>query len=143
MKTTHLKPSAPLWHIVDATDMTIGRLATKVATVLRGKHRPSYSPHVLCGDHVIIINAAKLNVSPTKARRKTYADHTGRPGGFSVTSLGKMMERNPKKVMEMAIRGMIPANRLRNEMMRRLHVFADDQHKYAPQKPQPLNLATI
>lgn len=143
MKTTTVPVSAPLWHIVDASGQTIGFVSTKVAHVLRGKHRPSFSPHQLCGDHVIVINVAKLAVTPEKARRKTYVHHTGTLGGISFKSLGKMMEDTPEKVIEKAVYGMLPKNRLRHAMLRRLHVYADAEHIYAPQKPVSLDLTTI
>ena len=143
MKTTTVPVSDPLWHVVDATGLTIGFVSSKVAHVLRGKHRPSFSPHQLCGDHVIVINVEKLSVTPEKARRKTYFHHTGRLGSSSITSLAKMMEKTPEKTIEKAVYGMLPKNRLRHAMLRRLHVHKGTEHKYAPQKPQPLDLTTI
>jgi large subunit ribosomal protein L13 len=141
MKTTTVPVSAPAWHVVDASDQTIGRLATVVAHVLRGKHKPSFSPHQLCGDQVIIINAEKLKVSPNKALKKTYYDHSGFPGGLTTRSLGKLMESRPEEVLERAIKGMLPRNRLRAQMLKRLHVYRGAEHKYAAQKPQPLTIA--
>ena len=143
MKTSTIPVSAPLWHIVDATGLTIGFVSSKVAVVLRGKHRPTFSPHQLCGDHVIVINAEKLSVSPEKGRRKTYFHHTGYLGHSSVKTLTKMMEDTPEKTIEKAVYGMLPKNRLRHAMLRRLHVLQGDQHKYAPQKPKILDLATV
>ncbi len=143
MKTTTVPVSAPLWHLVDATGQTIGFVASKVSHVLRGKHRPTFSPHQLCGDHVVIINAAKLAVTPEKGRRKTYFHHTGRLGSASVTSLAKMMEKSPAKVIEMAVYGMLPKNRLRPQMLKRMHVSDDAAHKYAAQKPSPLDLTIL
>ena len=140
MKTTTTPVSAPLWHLVDADGQTIGFVASKVAHVLRGKHRPTFSPHQLCGDHVIIINAAKLAVTPEKGRRKTYFHHTGYLGHSHVKSLAKMMEESPETVIEKAVYGMLPKNRLRPQMLKRMHVLAGAEHKYAPQKPQPLDL---
>ncbi len=143
MKTTTVPVSAPHWHLVDADGQTIGFIASKVAHVLRGKHRPTFSPHQLCGDHVVIINIAKLAVTPEKGRRKTYFDHTGRLGSGSITSLAKMMEKSPEDVIHMAVYGMLPKNRLRPQMLKRMHLCAGPQHKYAAQKPQPLNLSTL
>ena len=143
MKTTTVPVSAPLWHLVDATGQTIGFVASKVAHVLRGKHRPTFSPHQLCGDHVVIINVAKLAVTPEKGRRKSYFHHTGRLGSGSVTSLAKMMEKSPEKVIEMAVYGMLPKNRLRPQMLKRMHVVDGPEHKYAAQKPKPLDLKTL
>jgi large subunit ribosomal protein L13 len=143
MKTTTVPVSAPKWHVVDADGQTIGFISSKIAHVLRGKHLPSFSPHQLCGDHVIVINAAKMSVTPEKGRRKTYFHHTGYLGHTRVRTLANMMEEKPTQVIEKAIYGMLPKNRLRHAMLRRLHVYADDKHKYAPQKPLPLDLTTI
>ncbi len=143
MKTTTVPVSAPLWHVVDAAGLTIGFVSSKVAHVLRGKHRPSFSPHQLCGDHVIVINVEKLSVSPEKGRRKTYFHHTGRIGHSSITTLANMMEETPEKAIEKAVYGMLPKNRLRHAMLRRLHVYRGDQHKYASQKPKVLDLTAV
>jgi large subunit ribosomal protein L13 len=143
MKTSTIPPADPKWLIVDAAGQSIGRMSAKIAHVLRGKHRPSYSPHQLCGDHVIVINAAKLDVTPSKGRRKTYVHHTGYLGHIHFKSLTKMMEEKPETVIEKAVFGMLPRNRLRNRMLERLHVFADDKHKYAAQKPEPFDLTTV
>ena len=143
MKTTTVPVSAPLWHLVDATGLTIGQIASKSAHVLRGKHRPSYSPHQLCGDHIVVINAAKMHVTPAKGRRKSYFHHTGYLGHTHVTSLAKMMEKKPEEVIEKAVYGMLPKNRLRHQMLKRLHVYGAAEHKYSAQKPQPLDLATL
>jgi large subunit ribosomal protein L13 len=143
MKTTTVPVSAPLWHVVDADGQTIGFVASKVAHVLRGKHRPSFSPHQLCGDHVIVVNAAKLSVTPEKGRRKTYYHHTGYLGHMHTKSLAKMMEETPEEVIEKAVYGMLPKNRLRHQMLRRLHVYAQTEHKYAAQKPQSLDLSKL
>lgn len=143
MKTTTVPISAPLWHVVDATGLTIGFVSSKVAHVLRGKHRPSFSPHQLCGDHVIVINVEKLAVTPEKGRRKTYFHHTGYLGHSHVKTLAKMMEKTPEKTIEKAVYGMLPKNRLRHQMLRRLHVHQGDRHKYAAQKPQPLDLSVF
>ncbi len=141
MKTTTVPVSAPTWLVIDATDQSFGRLATQVATLLRGKHKASYSPHQLCGDQVIVINAAKLGVSEEKKGRKTYFHHTGHLGHSTVTTLRKMMEEKPEEVIRKAVYGMLPRTRLRLELMRRLHIFRDDKHPYAPQKPVPYTLA--
>ena len=143
MKTSTIPVSAPLWHIVDATGLTIGFVSSKVSTVLRGKHRPSFSPHQLCGDHVIVINVEKLAVTPEKGRRKTYFHHTGRLGHSHIKTLATMMEKTPEKTIEKAVYGMLPKNRLRHQMLRRLHVIKGTEHKYVAQKPTPLDLGTI
>ena len=143
MKTTTVPVSAPLWHIVDATGLTIGFVSSKVAHVLRGKHRPTFSPHQLCGDHVIVLNVEKLAVTPEKGRRKTYFHHTGYIGHSHIKTLAKMMEETPEKVIEKAVHGMLPKNRLRHAMLRRLHVCRGTEHQYAPQKPTALDLTTV
>jgi len=140
MKTSHVPAPAPLWHLVDAEGKTLGRLAAKVAMVLRGKHRATFSPHMLCGDHVVIVNAAKLAFHVSKYRRKSYVDHSGFMGGLTRTPLKKMMEEKPEEVIIRAIRGMLPYNRLKPLMLKRLHVYKDDQHAYAAQKPVTLKL---
>lgn len=143
MKTSTIPVSAPSWFVLDAEGLRIGTVASKVATVLRGKHKPQFSPHQLCGDHVIIMNAAKLSIPPEKDHRKVYYDHTGYPGGLRRTSLGKMMQEKPAYVLERAIKGMLPKNRLRAEILKRLHVFADTDHPYAPQQPSTLDLSKL
>ncbi len=143
MKTTTVKVSAPTWFLVDATGQTIGDLSSKVAHVLRGKHKPTFSPHQLCGDVVVVVNAAKLAVTPEKGRRKTYYKHTGWPGNMQKATLKEMMERKPDRVIEMAVRGMLPRNRLRESMLHRLHVHIDDKHRFAAQKPKNLDLSTL
>lgn len=143
MKTTTVPVSAPLWHVVDATGLTIGFASSKIAHVLRGKHKPSFAPHQLCGDHVIVINVEKLAVTPEKGRRKTYFDHTGYIGHTSIKTLAKMMKETPEKTVEKAVYGMLPKNRLRHQMLRRLHVHAGTEHKYAAQKPKTLDLTNV
>lgn len=143
MKTSTPKAAAPTWYVVDATDQIIGDLSSKVAHVLRGKHKPTFSAHQLCGDVVVVINAAKLKVSPEKGRRKTYWKHTQHPGSMRSRTLAQMMEDKPVRVIEMAIYGMLPRNRLREDMLHRLHVYADDKHRFAAQKPKNLDLSKL
>lgn len=138
MKTTTVKPEAPKWLLVDAEGKTIGRLSARIARIIRGKHKPTFSPHQLCGDHIVVINAEKLHLPPKKGTRKTYYRHTGYQGNMKVTSLEKMMEKDPTKVIELAVKGMLPANRLRPQILKLLHVFAGDEHPYSAQKPVPL-----
>lgn len=140
MKTSTIPVSAPKWILIDAEGNTIGKVAVKAASMLRGKHKATFSAHQLCGDHIIVINAAKLHLPPKKTLRKTYYRHTGYVGNMRITGLGQMMERKPTYVIENAVKGMLPSNRLAREMMKRLHVFADDKHPYEPQKPVPLTL---
>lgn len=141
MKTSTPPPPAPRWVVIDAAQQRIGKVAVKAATLLRGKHRPTYAPHQLCGDHVIVVNAAKVALPPKKGIRKVYHRHTGYPGNMKTVTLEQMLERRPARVIELAVKGMLPRNRLAMEMMRRLHVFADDQHEYEAQKPVSLSLS--
>ncbi len=138
MKTTIVKPAAPKWLHIDATGKSLGRLAVLAANRLRGKHRATFAPHQLCGDHVIITNAGKVALPPKKGLRKTYYRHTGHPGGLKVTRLDTMIEKKPVEVIERAVKGMLPGNRLRQQMLRRLHVFAEAEHPYDAQKPTTL-----
>ncbi len=140
MKTSTVPTSAPAWYVIDASGQTLGKIAVKAATYLKGKHKPSYSPHQLCGDHIVVVNASKIFLSPKKPFRKTYFRHTGFPGGVKEATLTQMLEKKPAYVIEHAVKGMLPANRLAREMMKRLHVFADAEHKYNAQKPSPLEL---
>jgi len=139
MKTTTVKAPVPLWLLLDAEGLTLGRVATRVAHVLRGKHRATFSPHQPCGDHVIIINAEKLAMSIAKGRRKTYYDHTGYPGSMTSKTLGKKFADSPEDLLSDAVSGMLPKNRLRPVLLKRLHVVKGPAHKYAAQKPVPFN----
>ncbi len=140
MKTTTIKqqPGKGTWFIVDAADQSIGRVAANIAHVLRGKHLPTFSPHQLCQDQVIIINVEKMAVSPAKARRKDYVKHSGYLGSMKVRSLGQMMVEHPDRVMEKAVQGMLPRNRLRFQMLKHMHIHIGSEHKYEAQKPVPL-----
>ncbi|MBI4129302.1 50S ribosomal protein L13 [Candidatus Peregrinibacteria bacterium] len=137
MKTS-TPAQAPLWVLIDAQGQSLGRVAAQVAMILRGKHRPTFSPQCLCGDHVIIINAAAISIPPGKFRRKEYVRHTGYPGNLRHTPLRTAFEKKPAWVMEHAVRGMLPANRLRPRLLQRLHVFPGMDHPHAAQKPVPL-----
>ena len=130
------------WLVVDADGAVLGRLATEVATLLRGKHKPIWAPHVDTGDHVIVVNAAKLAVTPRKADQKLYYRHSGYPGGLKQTNLAHMLERDPEKVVRLAVRGMLPKNRLGRSMLRKLRVYAGPTHPHAAQQPQPRVLAS-
>lgn len=140
MKTSTIKPSAPAWYVIDAEGKTIGKIAVKAAMHLKGKTKATYSPHQLCGDHVIVVNAGKVLMHAKKAFRKTYFRHTGFPGGVKNVTLPQMLEKKPEYVIEHAVKGMLPANRLAREMMKRLHVVAEPTHQYDAQKPVPLAL---
>ena len=140
MKTSTIPVSAPAWYVIDAEGQSLGKIAVKAATYLKGKHKPSYAPHQLCGDHVVVVNCAKVALPPKKVFRKTYFRHTGFPGGVKNVGLQDMLAKKPEYVIEHAVKGMLPANRLAREMMKRLHVFADAQHDHDAQKPSPLAL---
>ena len=139
MKTTHPTPEAPQWILVDAEGKNLGRMATDIATMLRGKHRPSFSPHQLCGDHIVVINAEKIAFHPNKHRRKIYVKHTGYLGHLKTWSLQEMLEKKPTEIIERAVKGMLPKNRLARQMLKRLHVFAGSEHPHTAQKPTPLS----
>ena len=122
-------------YVVDATDKTLGRLATQVAHVLRGKHKPTYTPHVDCGDYVIVINAEKINLTGSKLTDKKYYDHSGFPGGLRERTAGEMIDRYPEEMIERAVKGMLPHNRLGNAMGKKLFVYRGNDHKHSAQKP--------
>lgn len=142
MSTYSAKPESVKrdWFVVDAAGKTLGRLATEVATRLRGKHKPVYTPHVDTGDYVVIINAEKVAVTGKKASDKMYYHHTGFPGGIKEASFEKLIERKPEKVIELAVKGMLPRNPLGRAMYRKLKVYAGSEHPHAAQQPQPLEI---
>lgn len=128
------------WYLVDATDMVLGRLSTEVARILRGKHKPTYTPHVDCGDYVIIVNAEKVALTGKKLDEKIYYRHTGYPGGLRQRTARVMLELRPEQVLEKSIRGMLPKNKLGEDMYRKLFVYAGADHPHQAQKPEVLNL---
>jgi large subunit ribosomal protein L13 len=129
------------WVIVDATDMVVGRLSTQVAMILRGKNKTSYTPHVDCGDNVIIINAAKVRFTGSKLADKVYVRHTGYPGGQRFTTPKQVLSTHPERVLEMSIRGMLPKGRLGRAIFRNLHVYAGNEHPHAGQQPKTVKIA--
>ncbi|VAV92054.1 LSU ribosomal protein L13p (L13Ae) [hydrothermal vent metagenome] len=132
------------WHIVDATDLVVGRMSSIIANILRGKHKPSYTPHVDCGDHVIVINADKVKFTGNKTKQKTYYKHSGYPGGISGTTAEKVLGGNfPERVVEKAVERMIPKGPLGFAQMRALHVFAGTEHPYDGQNPAVLDIASM
>ena len=139
MKTSTVKPLAPNWILVDAEGQTLGRIATKIATMLRGKNKPTFSPHQICGDCVVVINAEHLSFTARKMAQKQYRTHSGYIGHLKTTNLGAMMEKNPEKVITLAVKGMLPANRLRPELLKRLHIYKGSEHPHTAQKPVPLS----
>lgn len=128
------------WYVVDASGRTLGRLATEIARVLRGKHKPTYSPSVDVGDFVVVVNAEKVYVTGRKLDRKIYYRHTGYPGGLKERTLREQLRRRPTRVIELAVRGMLPRNRLGRKMYRKLKVYAGASHPHAAQMPKPLDL---
>ena len=128
------------WYVVDAQGKVLGKLATQIATRLRGKHKPEYTPHVDTGDYVVVVNAAKLRVTGRKAERKVYHRHTGYPGGLKSRTLNDMLERRPEEVIRLAVKGMLPRNRLGRKQLTKLKVYAGPDHPHAAQQPQPMAL---
>lgn len=141
MKTTYMANPNTVerkWYVVDAEGKTLGRLAAEVAKVLRGKNKPTFTPHVDTGDHVIVINAEKVRFTGKKLTQKTYFRHSGYPGGSRFFTLGNMLEKHPERVVEMAVRGMLPKNKLGAQIYRKLNVYAGPEHPHAAQKPEVL-----
>ncbi len=128
------------WYVVDAADQTLGRLSTQVAAILRGKHKPTYTPHVDCGDNVVIINADKIKLTGKKWDDKKYYRHSGYNGGLKETSAKDMMAKHPTRMVELAVKGMLPKTKLGNAMYKKLYVYAGTEHKHEAQKPEVLEL---
>ena len=128
------------WYLVDADSKTLGRLSTQIANRLRGKHKPEFTPHVDTGDYIVVINADKIHVTGKKETDKIYYHHTGFPGGIKSISLGKMRERSPEKILEKAVKGMMPKNKLGRAMLLKLKVYAGTSHPHDAQQPMPLEL---
>ena len=128
------------WVIVDAEGAVLGRLATLVASMLRGKHKTNFTPHVDCGDNVIVINADKVALTGTKWSDKEYVRHTGHPGGQRFTTAEQMMKKNPIAMVEIAVKGMLPKNRLGSDLYRNLHVYAGTEHPHEAQKPKKVEI---
>jgi large subunit ribosomal protein L13 len=131
------------WYIVDAADQRLGRLATEVAMVLRGKNKPTYTPFMDTGDFVIVINAEKIAVTGRKRSQKLYRRHSGRPGGMKTETFAKLQARLPERIIEQAIKGMLPKNSLGRQLFTKLKVYAGAEHPHAAQKPQVLEIKTI
>ena len=142
MKTFSAKPLevSREWYVVDATDKIVGRLATEIALRLRGKHKPEFTPHVDTGDYIVVINASKMKMSGNKALDKRYFRHTGYPGGIIETTFGKMQERFPGRALEIAVKGMLPKGPLGYQMIKKLKIYADDQHPHTAQQPKNLDI---
>jgi large subunit ribosomal protein L13 len=136
-KTAEIKHE---WYVVDAQGLTLGRLAARIAPILKGKHKPTYTPHLDCGDFVIVVNAEKLRVTGRKLDQKLYHRHSGYPGGLSTINLRDQLARHPERVLELAVRGMLPKNRLGRRMFKKLKVYAVGSHPHLAQQPKPLEL---
>ncbi|MFO7547304.1 MAG: 50S ribosomal protein L13 [Acidimicrobiia bacterium] len=144
-KTFSPKPAdlTSTWWVVDAADLPLGRLASEVAQVIRGKHKPTYAPHVDGGDYVVVVNAEKVAVASSKSQEKIYYRHSGYPGGLKAESFESLRARRPEVILERAVRGMLPKNRLGRHMARKLKVYAGPDHPHAAQQPQPLQFPSI
>lgn len=144
MKTFTPKPADLThdWYIVDATDVVLGRLATHVATLLRGKNKPTFAPHADSGNHVIVINASKIALTGNKMGKELYS-HSGRPGGLRRDSYAELMQNKPERIIMAAVKGMMPKNRLSKVQLDRLHIFAGEEHPHAPQKPQTFEITQV
>ena len=128
------------WYVIDAEGKTMGRLSSEVASILRGKHKPTFTPHVDCGDHVILINAEKIYLSGNKAEDKIYYRHSNHPGGIKSISAGELREKNPVRLMETSIKGMLPKGSLGDKMLKKLHVYAGAEHPHTAQQPENYEL---
>lgn len=128
------------WWVVDAADKPLGRIATRVASVLRGKHKPMYTPHLDTGDHVIVVNASSVKLTGRKADQKTYFRHSGYMGGEKVIPFKRMIQTRPERVIELAVKGMLPKNNLGRQMRRKLKVYGGSEHPHQSQSPEPLDI---
>ena len=140
MKTYSAKPGdiERSWYVVDADGQTLGRMASQIATILRGKHKPIFTPHMDCGDYVVVVNAEKIHVTGNRLDNKMYYRHSGYPGGLKTTSLRVMLQTKPERVIEEAVRRMLPKNNLGRHMLKKLRVYAGPEHQHQAQNPEPL-----
>ena len=126
------------WHLVDASGLPIGRLASEIAQILRGKHKPQYAPHLDVGDHVVVINASEISITSKKPEQKMYHSHSGFPGGIKSESFNSLRQRKPERIIERAVWGMLPKNRLGRSILKKLHIYANAEHPHESQNPQEL-----
>lgn len=142
MKTFSAKPETVTrdWFVVNAADKVLGRLAADIASKLRGKHKPEFTPHVDTGDYIVVVNVEKIRVTGNKAKDKLYHRHTGYPGGIKTLSFEKLMDKAPERALETAVKGMLPRGPLGRAMFKKLKIYAGDQHPHAAQQPQELNI---
>lgn len=131
------------WYVVDATDIALGRVSTVVASILRGKNKPTYTPHVDTGDYVIVVNAEKVHLTGNKAQDKLYARHSGYPGGLTQVSAGEMREHKPERLVETSIKGMLPKNILGRKQGKKLFVYAGPEHNHSAQQPEELDITNL
>lgn len=143
MNSTHIVKASEIkraWYLVDAEGLSLGRVASEVAKVLKGKNKPTYSTNIDCGDYVVVINAAKINLTGSKMTQKVYRHHTGFPGGLKELKAKDMLNRSPERMFEIAVKGMLPKNALGREMIKKLKVYAGSEHDQAAQKPEKLEI---
>ncbi len=140
---TNKSTANKLWVLIDAEGQTLGRLASKVAILLRGKHKPNFTPHVDCGDNVVVVNASKVNLTGKKWEDKTYIRYTGYPGGQRTLTANQLFEKNPSTIIEKSVKGMLPKNKLGATLFRNLHVYNDTNHNQEAQKPVSINLNDV
>jgi large subunit ribosomal protein L13 len=131
------------WHVIDATDVVLGRLATHTATLLRGKHKPIFAPHVDTGDFVVIVNAGKVALTGNKRETKIAYRHSGYPGGLKRVRYGELLESRPERAVELAVKGMLPKNTLGRQMLKKLKVYAGPEHPHAAQQPTPFEITQV
>ena len=145
MPTYNPKPGeiTRTWHVIDATDVVLGRLASQAATLLRGKHKPQFAPHVDTGDFVIVINADKVALTGNKRETKMTYRHSGYPGGLTAKAIGEELEKRPDRVVERAVKGMLPKNTLGRKQLSKLKVYAGSDHPHAAQKPEPYEISQV
>jgi large subunit ribosomal protein L13 len=142
MKTISAKKESVTrdWYVVDAADKTLGRLSTEIANRLRGKHKPEFTPHVDTGDYIVVVNAEKVKVTGNKSTDKLYHHHTGYPGGIKSITFDKLIDKAPERIIEKAVKGMMPKNKLSKAMMSKLKIYAGSEHPHAAQQPTPLDI---
>lgn len=146
MRTTYMAKAENIerkWYVVDATDISLGRLSAVVASILRGKNKPTYTPHVDTGDNVIVVNAEKIKLTGKKANDKIYSRHSGYPGGLKQVNAGTLRAQKPERLIELSVKGMIPKNSLGSQQFRKLHVYAGPEHKHAAQQPEDLDITKL
>lgn len=131
------------WHVIDAEGLTLGNLAVTAATLLRGKHKPQFAPHVDTGDFVVVVNASKIRLTGAKATDKLAIRHSGSPGGLKTETYGELIANNPRKAVELAVKGMLPKNRLSRQLIKKLKVYGGPEHPHAAQNPQPYEIVKI